>query len=175
VVPFQNFETADGWLVVACPKQDLWERLCRAIGQPELIDVDSFRTFADRNKHRDELLAILGDTFRAQPTSRWLKTLVAAGIPCSPVNDVATALDDPQVAARTGIAEYEHPVLGRVRQVASALRIRGRPADDRRGPLRGEHTREVLRDVCGYDVESVRRLAEDGVFGDISASEGGGA
>jgi crotonobetainyl-CoA:carnitine CoA-transferase CaiB-like acyl-CoA transferase len=175
VVPFQNFETADGWLVVACPKQDLWERLCSVIERPDLLEGDSFRTFSDRDQHRDELLTILGDEFRTRPTSTWLEILKPAGIPCAPVHTVATALDDPQVAARAGIAEYEHPVLGRVRQVASALRVPGKPPDDRRGPLLGEHTWEVLQDVCGYDVESLRRLDDAGVFGVVTPRDGASA
>jgi crotonobetainyl-CoA:carnitine CoA-transferase CaiB-like acyl-CoA transferase len=171
VVPFQNFETADGWLVVACPKQALWERLCRAIGRPELLDDPSYTTFADRDERRDELLALLGDAFTARPTDDWLDLLAASGVPCAPVNDVGEALADPQVAARHALAEYDHPVLGRVRQVASPLRVRGRPGSDRRGPLPGEHTADLLRDVCGYDDETLARLSEEGVFGELADGE----
>jgi crotonobetainyl-CoA:carnitine CoA-transferase CaiB-like acyl-CoA transferase len=171
IVPFQNFETADGWLVVACPKQALWERLCGAIGRQDLLDDPSYTTFADRDEHREELLAILGEAFHARPTADWLDVLADAGVPCAPVHDVSEALADRQVAARHALAEYDHPVLGRVRQVASPLRVQGRPGDDRRGPQRGEHTADVLRDVCSYDNETLMRLAEDGVFGDVAVGE----
>src|SRR5207249_5686805 len=48
IVPFQNFETADGWIVVACPKQKFWDRLCEALGQPDLAADERFADFAAR-------------------------------------------------------------------------------------------------------------------------------
>ena len=57
MVPFQNFATRDGWLVVACPKQALWLKLCAALGQPELGTDERFDSFAGRDRNRDELLA----------------------------------------------------------------------------------------------------------------------
>ncbi|MGZ4401205.1 MAG: CaiB/BaiF CoA transferase family protein, partial [Gaiellaceae bacterium] len=90
MVPFQNFETADGWIVVACPKQALWERLCRAIELPELSEDPSFTTFQLRDRNREELLAALEQRFRTKPSGDWLDALAAAGVPCAPVNDIAT-------------------------------------------------------------------------------------
>src|SRR5207249_2598368 len=59
IVPFQNFATADGWIVVACPKEKFWKRLCEAIERPELAHDPRFVDFAARDRNRDELLAIL--------------------------------------------------------------------------------------------------------------------
>jgi crotonobetainyl-CoA:carnitine CoA-transferase CaiB-like acyl-CoA transferase len=58
IVPFQAFEAADGWIVVACPKQKFWERLCVEIGLPELLEDPRFADFAGRDRHRDELLPV---------------------------------------------------------------------------------------------------------------------
>src|SRR5581483_4568259 len=63
IVPFQIFATADGWIVVACPKQKFWERLCDAIGRPELLDDPRFTDFAGRDRHRGELVPMLEATF----------------------------------------------------------------------------------------------------------------
>jgi crotonobetainyl-CoA:carnitine CoA-transferase CaiB-like acyl-CoA transferase len=170
LVPFQNFETADGWMVVACPKQSLWERLCLAIGRGELLNDARFATFAGRDANRDELLARLDEIFRERPTSEWLKRLSAAGVPCAPVNSVADALDDPQVHARQAIVQVEHPTLGSVRHLASPVRIDGFTAPLRRGPFRGEHTDTTLRELCGYNDERIATLREQGVFGDTPVS-----
>lgn len=167
VVPFQNFETLNGWIVVACPKQSLWERLCQAIGHPELLTDERFGTFALRDRHRDELLSVLEPVFRSRDTDEWLETLVAAGVPSAPVNDVAAALEDAQVAARKGVIEIDHPVLGVVRQVASPFRFDDFTPPTSRGPLRGEDTAEVLRELCGYSSEAIAELAREGVFGDF--------
>jgi len=163
IVPFQNFATRDGWVVVACPKQALWERLCRAMARPELLEDERYKTFALRDEHREALLAVLEPAFRARSTSVWLERLSAAGVPCGPVNDLAAALTDAQVAARHALVEIDHPVLGRVQQVATPFRIDGFTPPVARGPLRGEHTASVLRELCGYTEAGIDELVRDGV------------
>src|SRR5262249_55929087 len=140
VIPFQNFETADGWVVVACPKQALWERLCHALGLGELLEDGRFATFVLRDTHRRELLDVLEPVFRSRTTAEWLDALAPEGVPCAPVNDVGAALADRQVAVRGGVLESEHPVLGTVRGPGSPLRLDGFASPNERGPFRGEHT-----------------------------------
>jgi crotonobetainyl-CoA:carnitine CoA-transferase CaiB-like acyl-CoA transferase len=167
IVPFQNLPTADGWIVVACPKQKFWELLCEAIERPDLAGDPRFADFAGRNEHRDALVPELRKTFRERRTDEWLETLSAAGVPNARVNDVAEALGDPQVAARGGLVEIEHPRLGAVRQVATPLRVGEEEKPARRAPFRGEDTERVLVDLCDYTPERVRRLAAAGAFGDV--------
>jgi crotonobetainyl-CoA:carnitine CoA-transferase CaiB-like acyl-CoA transferase len=166
IVPFQNFATADGYIVVACPKQRFWERLCEAIGLPELATDERFDDFAGRDRNRDELVPILEAAFAERTSAEWLELLAEMDIPSAAVNEVEAALRDPQAAARGSVVEYDHPSLGHVRQVASPLRM-GDELPLRRGPFRGEHTQEVLVEVCGYSPERVHELAEEGVFGDV--------
>jgi len=159
IVPFQNFETADGWIVVACPKEKFWVLLCEAIGRPELSRERRFATFADRDRNRGELEPILEEIFRRRTSDEWLAALAAAGVPCSPVNDVPAAIGEAR------LVEYEHPRLGPVRQVASPLRLSGPEPPVRPAPARGEHTEQVLVELCGYEPERVHELAASGVFG----------
>jgi crotonobetainyl-CoA:carnitine CoA-transferase CaiB-like acyl-CoA transferase len=173
IVPFQNFEAADGWLVVAAAKQKFWERLCDVIGRPELNEDPRFGSMAARRDNRDILVPILSDVFRQKTVAEWLELLVPAGVPSAKVNTVLEALEDPQTVAREALVEHEHPVLGTVRSIRTPLRLSDdgerleRPPG--RGPGRGEHTEQVLVELCGYTAEEVRRLAEEGVFGDIPA------
>jgi crotonobetainyl-CoA:carnitine CoA-transferase CaiB-like acyl-CoA transferase len=170
IVPFQNLPTADGWIVVACPKQKFWERLCEAIERPELATDPRFADFAGRHKHREEVVRELRAAFRARTTEQWLKILSARGVPNARVNEVAEALAEPQVAARNAIVATEHPSLGTVFQVATPLRVGDEQKPARRAPFRGEHTEEVLVELCGYSPERVRELAAEGIFGDIALS-----
>jgi crotonobetainyl-CoA:carnitine CoA-transferase CaiB-like acyl-CoA transferase len=171
VVPFQAFATADGWIMVACPKQQLWERLCAVIGRPELASDERFSDFAARDRNRDVLVPLLQEVLAGKPTDEWLALMDADGIPSAQVNDVRAALGDAQVAARGAVTEYAHPTLGVVRGPASPLRLEHEPPRASRGPLLGEHTHDVLRDLCGYDEQHVRRLEEAGVFGATSEKE----
>jgi crotonobetainyl-CoA:carnitine CoA-transferase CaiB-like acyl-CoA transferase len=137
LVPFQNFETADGWIVVAAPKEKFWVRVCDAIGRPELVIDPRFADFGARDRNREELAPILDEAFRARPSVEWLELLRAAGVPCAPVQEVLAAVEDAR------LVEYEHPTLGSVRQVASPLRLSDAEPPVVRAPFRGEHDGEV--------------------------------
>jgi crotonobetainyl-CoA:carnitine CoA-transferase CaiB-like acyl-CoA transferase len=166
IVPFQNFETADGWIVVACPKEKFWQLLCGAIGRPELAE--EFPSFAERDRRREELEPILEEAFRQRTSGDWLSALAAAGVPSAPVNGVEQAL------AEARLVEYEHPRLGTVRHVASPLRLSGSEPPVRAAPERGEDTERVLVDLCRYEPARVQELAAAGVFGSETKGEANG-
>jgi crotonobetainyl-CoA:carnitine CoA-transferase CaiB-like acyl-CoA transferase len=161
IVPFQAFQTADGWITVACAKQKFWLALCAALA-PGLADDPRFAGFDERAAHRDELLARLRPLFRARPTGELVALLSGAGVPCGAVNDVLGVLDDPQTAARSAVVSYEHPALGPVRQFAAPYRMRTAYG---RAPARGEHTEALLRELCGYDGPALERARAGGAFG----------
>lgn len=165
VVPFQNFPTTDGWIVVGCPKEKFWRRLAAAIGMPELAADDRFVDFEARRRNQDALIAHLDDAFLKRTTEEWIKILTESGVPCGPVNTVEQALADPHTQARGLIAETEHPRFGRVRQTAGAVRVGDQDVVYRRAPLRGEDAEYVLNDLLGYDPQRVAALQAAGAFG----------
>jgi crotonobetainyl-CoA:carnitine CoA-transferase CaiB-like acyl-CoA transferase len=172
LVPFQSFEAADGWLVVACPKESLWRGLCEAIEQPPLAQDERFVDLAGRDANRNELIPILKRAFAARPVGEWVERLTARGVPCAPVNDVAGALADPQAGAREAVVAYEHPVLGEVRTVDAPIRLSGVRRPFERAPFLGEHTSEILADVCRYPAERIEELAALGVLGPTASEPG---
>jgi len=165
IVPFQAFRCADGWITVAAAKQHFWERLCHAMDLPELPADPRFAGFDARDRHRDELLAVLRARFAERSADEWVRRLEDAGVPVGRVNAVAEALEDPQAQARGAVARYEHPRLGTVRQPASPLRVSGHADPPRPGPERGEHTEALLRELCGYGDGQLARAREEGAFG----------
>ena len=167
IVPFQNFATADGWIVIACAKDKFFDLLCAELGLGWMTGDPRFSTMAARGAHREACVAELAAVLLGEISAVWLDRLRAAGVPCGPVNDIAGAVADPQTLARDLIAESEHRVLGTVRQIRSPLRVDGRLTELRPAPGRGEHTREVLVGRCGYADAEVDRLAAAGVFGDV--------
>ncbi|HZD69070.1 MAG TPA: CoA transferase, partial [Actinomycetes bacterium] len=173
LVPFQNFETADGWIVVACAKEKFWRRLVPLLGREDLAADRRFATFALRREHAAELLAALERAFRARTSAEWLADLEAAGVPCAPVNDVAAALADPQTAARDLIVETEHPRFGTVRQLGAIAKVGAERPAYRRAPRRGEDARAILRKLLGYDDDRVQQLAAAGAFGSPEGAEPG--
>ena len=165
IVPFQNFETSDGWIVVACPKEKFWANLCSALGDPQLASDPRFRDMASRLANRAQLVTLLRDRFKAATVDAWLETLTSADVPCAPVNDIKAALSDAQASHRDVLASISHPVFGDVRQVATPFRLGGYAPAYLRAPRRSEHQQTVLEDVCGYDAQTIDDLTKAGAFG----------
>jgi crotonobetainyl-CoA:carnitine CoA-transferase CaiB-like acyl-CoA transferase len=172
VVPFQTFPTSDGWIVVACPKQNLWERLCTALERQDLLEDERYSSVASRSEHRDELVTTLEEIFLTNSTAHWLLILRDGGVPTAPVNDLAAALADDQARARSSVVSIEHPTLGTVRQVASPIRLSSITEPPlRRAPGLNEHGAEIL-ELLGYDAATIETLEAEGAFGDLERAAG---
>ena len=165
IVPFQNFRTADGWVVIVCAKEKFWLRLIEVLGIAHVRTDPRFAGFAARRTNRAHVVATLQDALARRTTAEWITALTAAGVPCGPINDVRAALADPQTAARELIAEIEHPVFGTAAWIASPVRVGDAPPEHRRAPHLGEHTDTVLRDVLGYAPGLIAELRTKGAFG----------
>ncbi|RQG93113.1 CoA transferase [Natrarchaeobius halalkaliphilus] len=159
LAPYQTFETADGYLNVACLNQKLWRGLCEAIDRPELADDDRFETNGDRVEHMDELEAELESTFRDRTTDEWMTTLVdEAGIPAGPVADVEDALYNEQTEARDAVTTIEDPDRGTIPVIEHPLNYdRAESGFESPPPRLGEHTRSVF-EALGYDEDELEAL-----------------
>ena len=172
IVPFQNFEASDGWFVVGAAKQVFWERLCEVIGRPELNDDERFATMAARNEHRDELLPLLDDAFRARPRRVGRRPRLRGRARVADQHGGGGPRGSPDDGPRVD-RRARPPALGRVRSIRTPLRLATAKLPGtagERGPFRGEHTEVVLVELCGYTRERVRELAAEGVFGGRSAA-----
>lgn len=163
LVPFQAFPAADGWLVIACPKEKFWDRLVDLLGSPDLADA-RFATFTDRLEHRDELIGLLDQLLLKRPVAEWLEVLRSGGVPCAPVNDIATALSDEQTTARDLLVTTDHPQFGQVMQVSSPVRVGNPPHTPHGAPRLGQHTGEVLQEILGYDDARLDELMRQGAL-----------
>ncbi len=165
LVPYQSFASSDGYFILGCANQGLWERTCRAIGRGELLEDPRFATNTDRVAHREECVGILAEAFRHKPTGHWVKVITDAGVPCGPINRVSDVVNNPQVLARNMIAAMDHPNVPGLKTPNSPLKLTESPASIRRPPpLLGQHNDEVLAEQ-GYTPEQVAGLRERGVIG----------
>jgi crotonobetainyl-CoA:carnitine CoA-transferase CaiB-like acyl-CoA transferase len=166
LAPYQTYETADGYLNVACLNPKLWEAFCEAIDRPDLVEDPRFETNADRVEHMDALEAELEAELGSRTTAEWIEILAEdAGIPAGPVFDVEDALYNAQTEARGVVQELEHPEFGSIPVVEHPLNYANADSGfETPPPALGEHTRAVLEEV-GYTDAELDALAEDGVFG----------
>jgi crotonobetainyl-CoA:carnitine CoA-transferase CaiB-like acyl-CoA transferase len=165
VVPFQAFQASDGWMVVAAPKEKFWTRLTEVLGRPDLAENPRFRTLADRQANSVPLLEILDAVFATRTVAEWVTDLKAASVPSGEVRSVADALADPQIAARNMIVEAAHPLYGRVRTIASPVKVGNQVAARTRAPRRGEHTEEIMRKLIDFDDARFAEANAAGAFG----------
>lgn len=164
LVPYQDFPTADGAFMLAIGSDRQYKSLCEAAGRSDLWDDVRFQTNHGRVTHRDDLIPHLETLFQTRKTADWLSILEPLFIPCAPINDVATALADPQTVAREMVQTVTHPTLGEVKQLGPVAKLSVSPATIRTAPpLLGAHTDEVLAEL-GISAETIKTYREQGVI-----------
>ncbi|MBI4199905.1 MAG: CoA transferase [Chloroflexi bacterium] len=164
-VPFQAFQTRDGWVVVAVVGEEAWPLFCSVIDRGDLIGDERFATNWDRCRHYDELAPVLDEIFLHRTTQEWVDAFTAVGVPCGPVNTIDQVVRDPQVLHRQAVVEIAHPTLGPVKAVNNPMRLsRTSPRVRLGAPDLGEHTGEVLREVLGYSNDLLEQLRRDKVI-----------
>ncbi|MCW3696142.1 CaiB/BaiF CoA transferase family protein [Burkholderia cenocepacia] len=159
IVPYQTFQTSDGWIIVAVGNDGQFRKFVEAGGRPELADDERFATNPSRVRHRDTLVPILAEMVKARGKADWIGALEAAGVPCGPINDLDEVFDNEQVVARGMQVALPHPCGADVKLVRNPIRMSATPPDARTAPpLLGAQTEEVLRDMLGYDDEQIAAL-----------------
>jgi crotonobetainyl-CoA:carnitine CoA-transferase CaiB-like acyl-CoA transferase len=143
--PYEPLPTADGELVVTAGNDAQFRKLCQALGVPELAADEKFFTNAKRTANREQLTPLLVEQLSKRTSAQWFADLVAAGVPCGPINTVdqgvAFAAElglEPVVLAGTGDAAVpvtRHPVSYSLTP----------PRYDRPPPKLGEHNEEISR------------------------------
>ncbi len=157
------YETASGYISVSVMSNAQWRGLCHAVGHPEWLEDERFKTPAGRDRHANERLQLTQQALLARSAEDWLKILEEAGVPCAPVLTRSEMVRHEQVQAAGIVVETEHRHAGQLRQARNAARFEGTVPEMRHGaPQLGEHTEEILREL-GYDDERRRALVDDGV------------
>jgi crotonobetainyl-CoA:carnitine CoA-transferase CaiB-like acyl-CoA transferase len=151
---YRLYETQDGWLQLAAVREEHWPALCQVLGRADLVDDARFATNADREKHRAELTDILTQCFGTEVATTWRRALRGAGVPAEVSVDTwdgETILFDDDLVRLGLVTEYEHPMLGKVRQFGNLITFSDTPGrQERAAPMLGQHTREILGEM-GYD------------------------
>jgi len=159
IVPYQNFKTADGYLVLGVASEVIWRRFCQAISRIDLTDDYRFATNTKRVENRGELIAIIAEVFISRDNETWLKLLNDADVPCAPVQTIDKVFQAPQVLHRDMLVEVEHPTAGKVPMAGIPVKFSVTPASVRLPPpLLGEHTGEVLKTWLGMSDETIEEF-----------------
>ncbi|WP_433868114.1 CaiB/BaiF CoA transferase family protein [Ralstonia wenshanensis] len=159
IVPYQDFPTADGYMIIAVGNDSQFANFCVALGRPEWAEDARFATNPQRVKHRDQLIPQIRAVTVSRSTDAWIATMEAAGVPCGPINTLDKVFSDPHVQVRGTRIEMPHPLAGTVPLVANPIRMSETPVQYRRSPpTLGAHTEEVLGGWLAMSEEEVTAL-----------------
>ncbi|WP_137892891.1 CaiB/BaiF CoA-transferase family protein [Ramlibacter sp. 2FC] len=165
IVPYQDFPTADGDMILAIGNDGQFAKFCRVAGRPEWASDERFATNPQRVAHRAVLIPLLRQATVMRTTREWVAALEAAGVPCGPINRIDEVFADPQVQARGMRIELPHPSAGRVPLVANPIRLSDTPVRYRQAPPQlGQHTDEVLADWLQLDAPALAELRRSSII-----------
>lgn len=150
MVPWQAFEVRDGYVVIAARENKFWQRLCAAIGLPDLVADPRCASNRDRVENREFVVGEVGKALLHKTKAEWMAVFNAHDIPAAPVNDLAGVFEDPHIEARGMVREYDHPTHGRMRYAGSPMQFAGWEPPGEPPPLLSEHAVQILRDTLGY-------------------------
>jgi formyl-CoA transferase len=166
VAPSNIFKSRDGtWMVIAANQDNVFRRLCDAIGRPELADDERFVTHRVRGENQEELERIVAD-WAAQHDARDVDTkLNAAGVVCGPIHTIADIFEDPQFAAREMLVEHEDPEFGTYVGPGIVPKFSETPGAVRWSATwdDGSHNEEIYCGVLGLSESELHELEEQGV------------
>ena len=166
-VPYQAFETADGFIILAANNDGQFKRFLELAGREELMDDPRFATNPERIRNRDAVIATVQEIIKGKPSAYWIEELERIQVSCCPINTMDQVFEDPQVQARGMKITMPHPLAGKgtVDLIGSPLKLSETPVSYRRPPPSlGEHTDEVLSELLGLDEEERDKLRADGII-----------
>jgi crotonobetainyl-CoA:carnitine CoA-transferase CaiB-like acyl-CoA transferase len=162
-IPTGVFTTKDGHINIAAAGQQMYRRLCEALGIEALIDDPRFRSSKDRSKNRAALNAELDHVLASKTSADWVELLNAKGVPSGPILNVQQVYENEQIVYLNMAVPVKHPALGELRLQAPPATLSRTPASVRTAaPDVGEHTDEVLGEL-GFSADDVARLRRDKV------------
>lgn len=158
------YPTADGFINLAAMGTEMFVRLVKALGHPEIAEDPRFKDIKTRGQNRPALNELIAECTKQKPSAYWIDIFNKEGVPCGYIKNVKETMEDPQVVHLGMAKKLQHPKLGEISVVNQAV-IMSRSKRDvfTAAPDRGEHNHEVYAEF-GISAERVNALAKVGAI-----------
>ncbi|HKD43267.1 MAG TPA: CoA transferase [Myxococcaceae bacterium] len=162
--PYQALRASDGFFTAGATTGPTWESFCGVLGLAKLKDDPRFNKNHLRHQNRRELIPLIEAITQTKPAKHWVDAFIEAGVPSGLLQSYDQVFSDPHLRARGFFQQAPHTKLGAVEQIGSPMRLSETPAQMKRaGPLLGEHSGQVLREI-GYSSQEIEQLRSAGVI-----------
>jgi CoA:oxalate CoA-transferase len=164
-----TYQTKDGWVLIAAVSDNIWPRVCKALGAPELEKDPRFAQPSARQKAWQALEERLKPWFAAHTVKEAVDTFSSLGIPINAVNDIPTAAQEPHLHERELLLEVPDPVAGRIHVSGKFTKLSRSELVVGSAPLPGQHTAEILTKLLNYSPAEISALeAEGAVYREVA-------
>lgn len=165
-VPHNHYECGDGgWIAIACTNDTMFQRLCQAMGRPDLPQHSEYATNAKRVANREAVDKIVQDWLLTLTEAEALKLLDHNEVPCGPIHSIEGIFNDAHYAARESIIAVEDPKLGMVRMSNVVPRLSRTPGRvEHTGRELGQDNDEVYHQILGLSKAELDNLREERVI-----------
>ena len=158
------YPTSDGFINLAAMGTEMFVRLVKALGRPDIAEDARFKDIKTRGQHRPALNELIAECTKEKPSAYWIDIFNKEGVPCGYIKNVKETMEDPQVVHLGMAKKLQHPKLGEISVVNQAV-IMSRSKRDvfTAAPDRGEHNHEVYAEF-GISADRVNALAKAGAI-----------
>ena len=167
VAPSNIFRSRDGkWMVIAANADNVFRRLCAAMGSPQLADDERFATHLARGEHQEEIEGIVAEWAGTLDAAEIDRVLNEAGVICGPIYTIADIFEDDHFRAREMLVEHEDPELGTYIGPGIVPKFSETPGEVRWSATweHGSHNREIFGGLLGLSEETLAELKAEGVL-----------
>jgi len=165
IAPYESFACQDGYINIAAGNDNLYFKLCSAIGLKECEKDPRFQNNGLRVKNREALIPIIEAKTKTYKVKDLQKILDDAGIPNGPIWSLDQTLTSEQAYALDMVKELNHLTCGKIKVTGVPVNLSKTPGDVvLPPPTLGQHTKEVLTKILGYSEAEVEKLKKEGAI-----------
>ncbi|MCM8735575.1 formyl-CoA transferase [Azospirillum sp. A1-3] len=165
ILKCKGWETDPNAYIYFIAQAPVWKSICKVIGKEEWITDPDYATPVARLPRLMSIFATIEEWTKTLSKFEVMEILNKHDIPCGPILSMKEIAEDKSLYETGTLVEVEHPTRGSYLTVGNPIKLSDSPTEVTRSPLLGEHTDEILRDVLGFDQQSIIQAHESGALG----------